>query len=276
MATKKKEKVYNLNEMRETLLSAHKTGNKSLISAKFAIENGASEGFYKTYISKCQALYEQIVLYVRTKHATTIQISEYGGKDEWQELLASQRNDIFPLWKDLLECGEKTKTAKSLHIIPADVDSLIGYAEMFMGIKNTPLDSDEQIDFPKAIAPQTFSKFRKSVETLLGIRIAEQEVLTDEQRDFLLAERRAISTIKRKKQAIAEKLGKIDELERLKKFIKNNEELARINSVIEQEKAILSGTPESGDNLETQLANAKATLKDLYDKNGVSTKGLDL
>lgn len=275
MATKTK-KVYNLNEMRDVLLNAHKDGNSRLIGKKEATENGVTEGFYALYIGRSKALYDAICLYVRTKHANSKQISEYGGADEWKSLLKEQREAIFPLWKAMLECGEKTKTAKSLHLVPEDIDSLVGFAEMFMATANTPLNAEKEEVYPKAIAPVTFSKFRKKVETLLGIRIAEEAVMTDEKRDYLLAESRLIRKIKRATKNIKETTEQIAEIERVKKFIKNNSELANLNNKIEMLQAMINGTPEKGKNFETVLADAKKELKDLYDKNGVNTKGLDL
>lgn len=275
MATKTK-KVYNLNEMREALLKAHKNGNSRLINGQDALTSGVSDGFFKLYLGRVDELHKAIETYVRTKHANSKQIAEYGGIDEWRELLSQLRNDIFPKWKELLECGEKTKTAKSLHVIPEDIDSLVGYAEMFLATANTPLNSDETVYAPLAIAVVPVNRFRKKVETLLGIRIAEAEVLSNDERDFLLDEKRLINQIKSRKRKIQELNDRIENLKKFKKLIKDNKEIANINAEIEKTQAIVNGKPEQGDNLETKLAKAKSELKQLYTNKGISIDGLDL
>lgn len=259
-------KKYNLNEMREVLIKSHNTGNKALITKNVCADSGVSEVFFKDYLTRVEALHSTVCDYVRTKHASNAQIAkDFGGVEAWTEQLAAKREAIFPLWKNLLECGEKDKIKKSLHVNVADVDSIVGYAEMFMDKGNNQLEAEEEITFPKVIACVQLNKFRKQIETLLGIRIAEEEVLSDARRDYLIAERKLITRIKRTREKIESLKKEINDLERFKGFIKNAKEIERIDGVIAEKTTIISGVREDGkDNLETQLDDAITKLDQLH------------
>ncbi len=129
---------------------------------------------------------------------------------------------------------------------------------------------------PLAIAVVPMNKFRKKVETLLGIRIAEAQVLSNDDRDFLLTEKRLINQIKNRKRKIQELTDKVENLKKFKKLIKDKTEIARINAEIENTQAIIDGNPDGGENLTVKLAKSKADLKQLYNTKGISIDGLDL
>lgn len=174
-----KKQVYNINEMRPALIKAFKDGNKRCINAKLCEELKITEGYFNVYLTNIENLYNAINNYVRVKHSP----------NTTAEAVKTAYEQIFPLWKNALECGEKEKNAKDFHVELLDVEDLVGFCQRFSYSSNAE-------GATKAWTNETFSAFRRKVETMLGIKIAGVEVLSDAKREWLNKERGLMSSIR--------------------------------------------------------------------------------
>ena len=161
-------KIYNINAMRPVIVAAHSAEycNSKAITKEMVVGAGVDNEYFVRWQSDVNALRETVCEYVKLKHDTS-------AKDE--DVYAA-RERIFPKWKTILEAGENTKETRELHVTPYDVDSLVGYAEQFMGTSRGTV-----------ISFTTTQIFRKYVEALLGCRIAQNAVMSDKDRDILQA-----------------------------------------------------------------------------------------
>ena len=163
-----KKKIYNINAMRPVIVVAHGADycNSKAITKEMVVGAGVDLSYFTKWQADVNALRETVCEYVKAKH-------DHHAKNE--EVYAA-RERIYPKWKTILEAGENTKESRELHVTEFDVDSLVGYAEQFMGTTRGTM-----ITFT---TPQIF---RKYVESLLGCRIAQNAVMTDGDRDTLQA-----------------------------------------------------------------------------------------
>ena len=159
-------KIYNINAMRPAIVKAHGADycNSKAITKDMVVGAGIGLEYFVKWQNDVNALRDTVCEYVKLKH-------NHNAKDE--EVYAA-RERIFPKWKTILEAGEDSKETRELHVTPYDVDSLVGYAEQFMATSRGTV-----------ISNTTQMVFRKCVEALLGCRIAQNEVLSDEDRDIL-------------------------------------------------------------------------------------------
>lgn len=224
--------IYNINEMRKALLKAYEEGNNRAISKKDCDSLGITKGYYDTYINNLKALYEAICEYSRKKH--TPNTSEVEVKEAFEK--------IFPSWKIFMECGEKSKHSKDFRVDVYDIYDLVGFCQKFMFVSNEEGST-------KAWASETFNAFRKKCETMLGIKIAKAEMLSDEMRDFLVKEKSILNRIKKTTTVVEEK-------EELVKALKARVKNAN-NAVIEAFMA------EDIRALEIEIQEAKTRLKTL-------------
>lgn len=162
-------KIWNINAMRPAIEYAHSAKgncNSKAITKDIVSFCDIDMQYFVKWQNDVNALRDTVCEYVKLKH-------DHSAKDE--DVYAA-RERIFPKWKTILECGETTKESKELHVTPYDVDSLVGFAEQFMGTTRGTV-----------ITYTTKQIFRKYVESLLGCRIAQNAVLSDEDRDTLQA-----------------------------------------------------------------------------------------
>lgn len=183
--------VYNFNALRPALIAAYQNGNTSAISEKFCKKLELPDYAFAAYNNLMGKLYNAVSDYVRVKF----------DKSKSDDEIKAVRNAIFPAWRALLECGEKDKFSKELHVREADIDSIVGYGETFMA-STINYDLEKEFKSPKAQATAKLAYFRRDVETRIGITIHDTAVMTDEQRDINIIGRKLVN----KKKAL---LGKV-------------------------------------------------------------------
>lgn len=183
-------KTYNINAMRPALLEARKQGNKKIITKQFCEGLGISAGYFDSYKNTIKELFEAVAHYCRLKNSPN---TDREKPDELKKAYEA----IYPLWKTLLETGEKEKMKKDLHVGEEDIANLIGFCQKFVADSNdVSRGKDEDFVAQKVWANQPLAQFQKAIETDLGIRIAKIEVLSDEERDFLRAENKILRSWK--------------------------------------------------------------------------------
>lgn len=188
---KKVKEVIASNTMYPAIVAAHNANNTRAITEKNCEDLGIGKDHLDQFIKECNELRKAVVAYVVAKHDHKMEF-----KDKEKTAL---RNKIFPLWKTMLESGEVSCFAKELHVSSFDIDSLVGYGEMFVGSASGT-----------QIAATTEQVFRKNVESLLGCRVAKNSVLSDADRDVLKIFSSATRTISSGEKDMETLVGKIE------------------------------------------------------------------
>lgn len=148
-------KVYNINAMRPVLLAAHEQGNSRMIDKKLCAEHGVSEGYFKVYKKGMETLFEAVSAYARAKNSPKAKPSE----------VLALREAIFPLWREMLSCGERTALSKELRVQEYDVDNLVGFCQKFMDDRNdVSRGEDKTFQSHKVWSVTPLRFFTRSVE----------------------------------------------------------------------------------------------------------------
>lgn len=157
-------KVTNFTAMRKAIVTAHKLNNTKAIDKNLAAACDAMPDQFAQWKEDVGKLRELVCTYVKVKHSPTAE----------PDAVKKAHDALFPVWKDILATGESDAHVRELHVSEYDIDSLVGYAEMFIATS-------------KGTAQAVTGKdvFRKNVESLIGCRIAQNEVLDDNDRDTL-------------------------------------------------------------------------------------------
>lgn len=160
-----KPRTYAVNAMRAAIIAAHSLNNRSAITEQDAVMSGTTSERFHQWVLWVNDLRDTVVAYTELKHK----------KSATKPELTLARNRIFPAWRNILAVGEESNFAKEMFIREEDVDSLVGYAETFVGTRR----GTQQANTTAVI-------FRKYVEALLGCRIAANAVMKDADRDLLM------------------------------------------------------------------------------------------
>lgn len=166
--TTKKQAINLYAEMRPALVKAHNEGNTKPISKDLILGADIDITAFNMWTSKCKLLRDTTFDYVAKKKNARF------SSEITQEMITEAREKIYPMWKSILGFGEKSKYEKELRCSESDVEDLIGFAWDFY---NTGAGTAETIVKENV--------FRKKVESLLGCVIAQNEVLTEDERKTL-------------------------------------------------------------------------------------------
>lgn len=252
------DKIYNINAMRPALIKARELGNRSVVGAKMVKELGISETYFKHYVVSVEKLFVTVCKYVDVKNSPV-------ATDESRK---QSLNAIYPLWKALLECSEESKFERTLHTSEHDISSLVGYVQTFSNAQNN-VDMQEKFVSTKMFSKVNVKNFRKKVETDLGIRIAEVEVLTVEQSEFLRKERSLLGKKRKFMTRIDELKANIAFTEKRLTHAKNEETIKAFNEDIsrfnEDVKAAEAKITELNTKLD-ELHNPKTEAKPITEK----------
>lgn len=241
-------KIYNINAMRPVIVKAHGADycNSKAITKDMVVGAGIDIGYFTKWQNDVNALRDTVCEYVKLKH-------DHNAKDEE---VYSARERIFPKWKTILECGENSKESKELHVTPYDVDSLVGYAEQFMATSRGT-----------TITYTTKQIFRKYVESLLGCRIAQNEVLSDADRDILQAYYSAQKRIQKCIDTASDLETQKKGYELLKKGAENEPKfLAHINNKIGEIEDLAEANEKNRISADEALAKVSKEAKAIEDK----------
>lgn len=174
-------KKFDVNVMRDALIEAKRGCNRHVIRKKDADEAGVPQRMFERYVEGVNKLRLAITPYVKAKLEKPVDA------EKCDEL----RGKIFPMWEELLKAGEEDLEDQKMEATEYDVDSLVGFAETYIGSKKGTL-----------WAVQTSQKFRKDVEAFLGCKIIVNSVLEDEERDLIKTYERSLKIIVENKKEI--------------------------------------------------------------------------
>lgn len=188
-----KKKATNFNAMRPAIYSAWKNGNRKAINKDIIDTLDIDNAFFVMWQADVRKLQLTVEDYVNKAFNAKFD------KSITEDIIYSARERIFPKWKSLLCCAEDDAEAHKLHVSDFDIEALIKFAWTFMdsGVGTCVCHMSEQ-------------KFRQQVESLIGCLIAENAILTDEERDTLDTYNRAQNSIQR----CIDKEAELDESEK--------------------------------------------------------------
>lgn len=158
------------NAMRDALIVAHNAGNKKAITEEVAFGAGVSSADFKTWKDDVNALRTVVWDYVLKKNDARRDTKITAAQ------LTAARDLIFPKWKVVLSGGEKRCLEKTMHVDVNDVEDLIGFCWDFLATENGTI-----------LTKTGEGIFRRKVESLIGVIMAKNEILNDEDRDTLTA-----------------------------------------------------------------------------------------
>ena len=160
----------NTCNMYSALVAMHNAGNSKAITDEIASLAGVTSNEFQSWKDDVRKLQAVVWDYVVLKNKARCETVE-------EKKLHASRELIFPAWKNVLSGGEKRALETRLHVDPFDVEDLIGFCWKFMvaGEAGTIQTKTGEI------------VFRKYVESLVGVLIARNEILDDEDRDNLTA-----------------------------------------------------------------------------------------
>lgn len=189
----KTNKPYNINEMRKALQNVRDGGNRKSVTLTLCRELGITEAYFSAYKTHIETLYTAVARYCRIKHTPSAKPEEVKAAFE----------AMFPAWKELLSTSEKDKRQSDLHVDLHDIYDLISFCQTFMNDSNN-VDGAEDFVAKKSWAIDNLSRFNKKVETMLGIKIARIDVMSDTERERLRAESKYLGAIKKANNRVEE------------------------------------------------------------------------
>lgn len=216
-------KVYNINAMRPALVKMRETGNRGVITKSVCSELGIGETYFEWYKKGIESLFNAVCDYCRQKNSPKATAESVNAAHE----------AIYPLWKDMLSTAERDKMTKELRVTEHDISNLVSFCQTFVNdVNDVSRGKDENFVAHKVWAVQPLKQFQKKVEIDLGIRIAQVEVLSDEERDFLNAERKILNQWKKAERRIDDIAANKERLMALKTKMKGAEAKALLDEQI--------------------------------------------
>lgn len=184
-----------MDDIARVILDLYNTGNRGRVSKSRVAEGEISEVQYKTYIGLIEEMHDHACAYVVAKHNPE-------GTEE--KVLKAMRSKIFKTYKQILSTAKVDgKQIKGMTPLEHDIDDIVGFAQKLVRDSNN-VNFEEKWNAKMVWACVPLKVFQKWVETALGIKLAQRAVLTTEEFDYLQAERKLVSRLKKDKAEVDE------------------------------------------------------------------------
>lgn len=219
------ERVNPFTEMHKAYTAARADGNNKAITELLVKAQGVSSVHYQQHLSLSENLYKAVVGYYRKVNANST-----------APALKKAANEVFEQWKLLLSSAEDDPFTKKLRPKATDLEVLYGFVQRFMNEKNN-VDEIEDFVCKKTRATSNFGTFRKLVETEIGCRMFEVEVISEAKQEFLEKQRKALNKIRRHTNNIKFLNDQIKALEAAMTGMTAGEALDGVKARIEELKA---------------------------------------
>ena len=174
--------VFRINAMRSALVEAHNANNTKAIDLDLCKELGIAEESLTAWEGKCESFRTTVRSFVDT----------FFNEDVSDEDRKKLEDAIFPEWKRMLQTGEEDVHKKTLRVDPYDVYLIFKFG-------TTKVATNHGTQF--SIAHK--KTFRKGIETIIGLKMAMNAVLSDEERDLIREYENAV-TLRDKKTIFLE------------------------------------------------------------------------
>lgn len=174
--------VFRINAIHPALVEAHNTNNTKAIDLELCKELGIAEESLIAWEGKCESFRTTVRAFVDTFFNEDI------SDDDRKKL----EDAIFPEWKRMLQTGEEDLKKKTLRVDPYDIYLIFKFG-------TTKVSTNHGTQF--SIAHK--KTFRKGMETVIGLKMAMNAVLSDEDRDLIKDYENAVA-LKNKKTLFLE------------------------------------------------------------------------
>ena len=210
---------FDITTMRSAIVAAHNCGNKHSITEMEAVAGGATKEQFANYRKAVLALKEKADKYITVNFQKVDVANKKAIYDE-----------IFPVWKETLLAGELDQFHPNMWVDEHDIVNIIHYDIL-----------DQPTDKGLVRSTQTELVFRKGIETYIGMKVANNGVMTAENRDKLQKNKSALKrqdVMLKRLDGYDTEEGHVDGLrDELKKA---EQELATLNASIEEAKQELA------------------------------------
>lgn len=232
-----KKEVSNLPAIKDAIVYAYDTLHNSRALSKQDFEDvGLTEQAltqWKEYVEGLRKAANAYVDLAADKNASDQKINAALGA-AWAE------------WRRVLKQGTEEDFNKTMFVRKADVPVFIA------GMCGSKLQKTARA---KVLAHATAADFRRSIETLIGIRMAGNAILTEEQRDTISAYESAKHTVKTKTEAL-------EGYERNKVHIQGlNEKLTALKAVLTEKEALADKYNYSKEDREKETGKLSSDVK---------------
>lgn len=220
--TKAEEATTIFQKMAKAVFMAHKANNAKAISKDFAAGCGVGDVTYGSWVRWIDGLYEAAAPWGQ----------KFNDKKVTNEELTKIYAEIFPIWRKLVTVGQtEIGGHKNLFVRESDVARICS-----LTIKHGKTDNGS-VD---VIVGKTV--FRREIETLLGIRLAQNNAMTDADYELVSKYDKAV-----KNKTKAE--NRLEGYERDGKKVEGlKETLSKVEKVYEDMKTILISAKMEADN----------------------------
>lgn len=155
------------------IVRMHELGNNKAISKDFAAGCGAGETAYVSWVKHIDDLYEIVAPWA----------AKFNDKKATDEEIAEIYKAVFPKWRMISRVGEEECNGhNNMFVRESDAVRICNFA-----MKHGKTDKG-------SIDVATGKKvFRKEIETMLGIRLAQNAIMTDTDYDLVKSYEKAVS-----------------------------------------------------------------------------------
>lgn len=230
-------KMTNYETMRPAIVKAHNSGNVKAIDLQRVQDCNIDEDELKTWKRKIKDLQN------RCGHYVISRAEKRYNPEMTDEMLDQKKQDIFPVWKDLLGYTDGKKF--EIPVEERDLEYLTEFAWRFMATENGTVEASVKDGV-----------FRRSVEALIGVKIARNSALGDEDTKTLKEYYDAIKSEERALEKIKKINGNIEELETVLKGIGKGDEQKPFRDYIEN---MINKEKENKEKQDKRAKEAKAT-----------------
>ena len=207
--------------------------------------NYTTKELFEEWKKDIKALYDAALEYHKLFRKPTLTWTA----EDTKALEEIEQKKILPAWANLLHAGEKSKESRELRILPGhDPMWVLRYISKIITVADIgSVDSDAGLDV-----------FRKGIETEIGLRIAQNGMLSDEDRDIVERYQSAARRVSSCNTTAEELLKELTTAkENLDKFADKGEEIKLVMSAI-----VKAVEQKISDNNESRK-KAQATVEEL-------------
>lgn len=265
-------KMSKLVGMVPAIKMMHNTNNNKAISKDFAAGCGVAEDVFTSWTTWIHLLYVEVDPWVE----------KFNDKDATEEELQTIYKKIFPIWRQICRVGETDEVAhfhNNMFVRESDVARICSFAAKHGKSANGSVDA------------KTGEKvFRKNIETMIGIRMAQNAILSMEDYDLIKKYESALNNaekaenrlngyerngktvkglreqLKDAEKVLADMIALIGAKGNIDEILTKNPILSGYNKTVVDLKSNIKGTEDSLKKTNTYIADNKSAYKAIMAK----------
>ena len=179
----------NLMQLHDLIALAHNEfGNKKALSKTDFTEHGLSEQVFDQWEAYVEEMRQQVIEYNKLAQS----------RDASDQDIANALGHVWAAWRAVLKQGPESEYNKNFFVRENDAHMIAEWAGL------TAISTARGKQWTTA----TKTNFRRNVEIAIGIRMAGNAMLSDDQRDLIQAYEGAKKTVKNMTDALNDKIEK--------------------------------------------------------------------